>query len=148
MRAVDPVLVQLYQDARAAEFSTFLLTVGSGELPIIREIGEDVINVPEQTRSPAASVAELADRIYPNLADNYQDTDWLHQRDILTTRNADAEVVNNTLIDLLPGAARQYHSVDTMTDPDAVPVPTEVLNSIELSGMPSHILTLKVSQGL
>ena len=54
-------------------------------------------------------------------------------------------MVNDILIDMLPGAATQYHSVDTMTDPEAVPVPTEVLNRIELSGLPSHVLTLKVS---
>ena len=136
--------VQLQHDNRAAEFSAFLLRVGNGELPIVRELG-DVINVPEQIRSPATTVEELAARIFPDLDANYEDADWLHQRAILTTRNADAAVVNDALMELLPGPTSHYRSVDTMTDPDAVPMPTEVLNSIELSGLPSHALTLKVS---
>ena len=137
--------VQLHQDARAAEFSAFLLRIGNGELPVIRELGEDVINVPQQICSPATNVAELAVRIFPDLAANYEDADWLHQRAILTPRNADAAVVNDALTEMLPGPEVHYRSVDSMTDPEAVPVPTEVLNSIEMSGLPSHVLTLKVS---
>ncbi|XP_043217555.1 ATP-dependent DNA helicase pif1-like [Amphibalanus amphitrite] len=136
--------VQLHQDARAAEFSDFLLRVGNGELPIVRELGEDVIDVPLEIRSPATSVAELAVRIFPDLAANYVDTEWLHQRAILTPRNSDVDKVNQVLMEMLPGATAEYRSIDSMTDPEAVPMPTEVLNSLELSGLPSHHLTLKV----
>ena len=137
--------VQLHQDARAAEFSAFLLRVGNGELPIVRELGEDAVHVPEEIRSPARNIEELAARIFPDLAANYQDAEWLHQRAILTARNVDADAVNDVVMGLLPGALAHYNSVDTMTDADAVPMPTEVLNSIELSGLPSHLLRLKVS---
>ncbi|XP_043210441.1 uncharacterized protein LOC122375236 [Amphibalanus amphitrite] len=124
--------VQLHQDARAAEFSDFLLTVGNGELPIVRELGEDVIDVPPEIQSPATSVAELAVRIFPDLAANYVDTEWLHQRAILTPRNSDVDKVNQVLMEMLPGATAEYRSIDSMTDPEAVPMPTEVLNSLEL----------------
>ena len=69
----------------------------------------------------------------------------LKQRTIPTARNVDAEDVNNVLMEALPGAAAHYRSIDSMTDPEAVPVPTEVLNSIELSSPPSHLLTFKAS---
>ena len=145
MRLETNMRVQLHQDARAAEFSAFLLRVGNGELPIVREMGDDVINIPPEIRSPATSVAELAARVFPDLADNYENAEWLHQRAILTTRNTDATAVNDVITDMIPGAPSRYISVDTMTDPEAVPMPTEVLNSIELSGLPSHVLTLKVN---
>ncbi|KAF0303442.1 hypothetical protein FJT64_024559 [Amphibalanus amphitrite] len=120
------------------------LQLGNGELPIVRELGEDVIDVPPESRSPATSVAELAVRIFPDLAANYVDTEWLHQRAILTPRNSDVDKVNQVLMEMLPGATAEYRSIDSMTDPEAVPMPTEVLNSLELSGLPSHRLTLKV----
>ena len=135
----------LQHDDRAAEFSGFLLRVGNGELPVVHELGDDVIRVPAQIRSPATSVTELAGRIFPELERRYGDTEWLHQRAILTPLNADTAVVNDEMMEMLPGAAVNYRSVDTMSDPEAVPVPTEVLNSIELSGLPSHALKLKVS---
>ncbi|KAF0302748.1 hypothetical protein FJT64_025176 [Amphibalanus amphitrite] len=89
-------------------------------------------------------VAELAVRIFPDLAANYVDTEWLHQRAILTPRNSDVDKVNQVLMEMLPGATAEYRSIDSMTDPEAVPMLTEVLNSLELSGLPSHRLTLKL----
>ncbi|KAF0299096.1 hypothetical protein FJT64_003644 [Amphibalanus amphitrite] len=56
----------------------------------------------------------------------------------------DVDNVNQVLMEMLPGATAEYRSIDSMTDPEAVPMPTEVLNSLELSGLPSHRLTLKV----
>lgn len=45
----------------------------------------------------------------------------------------------------IPCAATVYASFDTpATDEDALQYPTEFLNSIEISGLPPHILSLKV----
>ena len=44
-----------------------------------------------------------------------------------------------------PGEVRVFKSVDTaMSDDEAVQYPTELLNSLELPGMPPHELSLKV----
>lgn len=135
----------LHGDQRAGEFAAFLLRVGNGELPALGEIGPDTIAVPEEIRSPARDVGELATRVFPDIQVNYRDPDWLRQRAIITTLNADVDAVNGLIMERLPGEAHTYHSVDSMADPEAVPMQVEVLNTIQMSGLPQHTLILKVS---
>ena len=45
----------------------------------------------------------------------------------------------------VPGEEKVYHSVDIMADSDAVPLPTEVLNKIEISGVSAHQIRLNAS---
>ncbi|XP_018496512.1 ATP-dependent DNA helicase PIF6-like [Galendromus occidentalis] len=45
----------------------------------------------------------------------------------------------------IPGEAKTYRSIDTLMEQDeVVNYPTEFLNSLDLPGMPPHILTLKL----
>ncbi|XP_037088893.1 uncharacterized protein LOC119109382 [Pollicipes pollicipes] len=47
-------------------------------------------------------------------------------------------------VKLLPAEPEHvYRSVDSMSDPDAVPLATKIRNGIELSGMPAHCIRLK-----
>ena len=47
---------------------------------------------------------------------------------------------------LLPGQCTNYKSIDTVPDETtATLLPVEFLNTLEISGMPSHQLLLKVS---
>ena len=134
----------LYGDAEAGAFADFLLRVGAGQLDILRHLGEDTVEVPNSVRSPARSLAELTARIYPNVEERYRDDQWLQERVILTVLNADAAKVNDMLTSRLPTEERLYTSVDSMADTDAVPIATEVLNCLEVSGIASHLLRLKV----
>ena len=53
--------------------------------------------------------------------------------------------MNDSLLETLPGDATTYMSIDTVTNvDDAVCYPTEFLNSLEIPGLPPHILSLKV----
>ena len=50
-----------------------------------------------------------------------------------------------TLVEQLPGDCCDYRSLDTIPDESqAVHFPTEFLNSLEVSGLPQHLLLLKV----
>ena len=51
---------------------------------------------------------------------------------------------NNQLLDDFPGDVVVYKSIDTVPDQNAVTDPTKFLNSLELLGMPPHILNLKL----
>lgn len=53
--------------------------------------------------------------------------------------------INNEIIQILPEEERIYKSIDSViNDEDSINYPTEVLNSMEFSGIPSHRLKLKV----
>ena len=62
----------------------------------------------------------------------------------LASRNDCVAHVYNQLLDDFPGDVVAYKSIDTVPDQNAVTDPTKFLNSLELSGMPPHILKLKV----
>ena len=62
----------------------------------------------------------------------------------LASRNGCVAHVNNQLLDDFSGDVVVYKSIDTVPDQNAVTYPTKFLNSLELSGMPLHILNLKL----
>ncbi|XP_043211412.1 uncharacterized protein LOC122375900, partial [Amphibalanus amphitrite] len=133
-------------DDQAGEFANFLLRVGDGRLPVVAQ--PDSVQVPELVVSPARSLAALVDRIFPDMAGRHRDEEWLHERAILSPLNATVDRANEAALALLPGETVTYASVDTISDDDnedhGPPVPTEVLNAIDVSGMPSHRLQVKV----
>ena len=115
-----------------------------GALPTVPQAGDDMVQLPAELRSPTQSLQHLADNISGDMADHLGDAEWLQQRAILTPLNADVDRVNSIVPARLPTAERLYMSVDTVEDDVAVPLPTEVLNVAEISGMPCHQLRLKV----
>ena len=61
------------------------------------------------------------------------------------THNDSAAKVNGILMARIPNPAVAYTSVNSMVDEEqSVTFPAEFLNSIEVSGLPQHILSLKV----
>ncbi|KAF0298467.1 ATP-dependent DNA helicase PIF1 [Amphibalanus amphitrite] len=134
--------VQLQGDLEAGEYATFLSQLGSGRLPLCPGT-LDSVTVPPTVLSPARSLAELVERIYPDLAQNCQNLEWLEERTILTVLNSDAKIINDHVMESMPGQEKVYDSVDTMTDTNAVPLTAEVLNKIEISGLPPHKIRLK-----
>ncbi|XP_043216968.1 uncharacterized protein LOC122379102 [Amphibalanus amphitrite] len=132
----------LQGDLEAGEYATFLSQLGSGRLPLCPGT-LDSVTVPPTVLSPARSLAELAERIYPDLAQNCQNLEWLEERTILTVLNSDAKIINDHVMESMPGQEKVYDSVDTMTDTNTVPLTAEVLNKIEISGLPPHKIRLK-----
>ena len=68
----------------------------------------------------------------------------MRQRAILAPRNDSIDKINIQLLQLLPGIAGSFLSIDTLLEKDeAIRYPTEFLNSLQPSGMPPHNLILK-----
>ena len=71
-------------------------------------------------------------------------------KDILTPRNENVDEINAYTISRTDGVSRDYFSSDsfeisdTTSDQNDTLYAVEYLNSLELSGLPSHKLTLKV----
>ena len=71
---------------------------------------------------------------------------WLSERCILAPLNKTTHTINATLVVQLPGESVEYRSLDSVFDESqAVHFPIEFLYSLEVSGFPSHVLSLKIS---
>ena len=63
----------------------------------------------------------------------------------MAARNATVDRINFKMLEKISGQCRIYKSFDaTLEQSDAVQYPTEFLNSLNPSGLPSHRLALKV----
>ena len=124
-----------------AEFSRTLLAIGNGSIAAdangmidMTQIGECVNNT-----------NELFDKVYPDLAANVHDIEWLCSRALLAPKNDEVDKLNTLLLAQIDGEMKCYNSVDTVTDPEmATSFPVEFLNSLDLPGMPPHKLELKI----
>jgi len=69
----------------------------------------------------------------------------LHERAILAPRNKEVSLINAMVLSYLPGAQVNFLSTDFAEDTEVVNTyPSEFLNTLEVSGMPSHKLLLKI----
>ncbi|GFW21173.1 ATP-dependent DNA helicase [Trichonephila clavipes] len=68
---------------------------------------------------------------------------WLSMRAILAAKNIDVNTINFTIQHGIPSEMTTYKSIDTVENQyEVVNYPTEFLNSLDLPGMPPHVLTL------
>ena len=125
------------------DFSQYLLDVGEGKVEIHTELGEDVIQIPKQYL--VTSLDELISQVFPGIQSGYSDKYTLAQRAILTPKNENVDKINEMVMDKFPGLGKKYLSADTVAEEDLHNAyPLDFLNSITLSGMPPHSMTLKV----
>ena len=88
---------------------------------------------------------QLIEEVYDTFNQQCTNPDYFKKRAILTGTNSDVKELNESLLHRVPGETKTYLSIDPCMDPDdAAYVGTEVLNNIEMSGMPEHRLLLKV----
>ena len=125
------------------DFSQYLLDVGEGKVEIHTELGEDVIQIPKQYL--VTSLDELISQVFPGIQSGYSDKYTVAQRAILTPKNENVDKINEMVMDKFPGLGKKYLSADTVAEEDLHNAyPLDFLNSITLSGMPPHSMTLKV----
>ena len=104
-----------------------------------------MISIPFELGVCTNDKTTFIDQIYPNIESNFQNIDWLSERAILTPHNSSVNSFNEHLLESLPGENIVLPSVDsTTTEDEAVLYPTEFLNSLNPSGLPRHLLRLKI----
>lgn len=132
---------RLFNDPDSANFSNDLMEIGNGTF---KHDINDIISL-EDTFNVASDTLDLISKVYSNLRQNYKNINWLSERSILAPTNVDVNTINEICLKKLPTKYYTYGSIDTVMDADdSVHYPTEILNSFEFSGVPSHILNLKV----
>ena len=120
-----------------------MLAIGDGSENVHTDVGEDIIQIPEQYL--VKTIEALIKKVFPLVGTCYPDKYFVSRCAILTPRNDDVDMINEWIIEKFPGAAATYRSADTVAEDDLRNAyPTEFLNSITLSGMPPLSMTLKV----
>jgi len=135
--------VYLCGDQAAGQFAEQLLARGDGKFPTDEDT-IDMVQLPETMGTFVCNIDELVARVYPDLLLNFTNIAWLSERCFLAPLNKTTRTINTTLVEQLPGDCIQYKSLDSVPDESqAVEFPTEFLNSLEVSGLPPHLFTLK-----
>ncbi|KAJ8936716.1 hypothetical protein NQ314_012188 [Rhamnusium bicolor] len=130
---------------RSEAYAEWLLALGEGRLPYTSFEGRlrlpnDLIEIPRIFHSP--SLEHLLDYVYGGVFDGNEVGD----RAILCPTNATVDELNSLILDRLGTEVTSYFSVDSVKeDPgDRLRIPMDLLNSVNVSGLPPHELKLKV----
>ncbi len=94
---------------------------------------------------PPTDTRAMVMAIYPRLHEGQTTNEYLHERAILAPRNKEVSLINTMVLSYLPSAQVDFLSADSAEDKEvANTYPSEFLNTLEVSGMPSHKLPLKI----
>jgi ATP-dependent DNA helicase PIF1 len=138
-----------------AEFSKWILDVGDGNIECRAKDGElepSWITIPHDLLliTSGDRLQRLVDTVYLGLHANYLSETYLTERAILCPTNDVTEIVNDHIVALIPGDAKEYPSSDSISkngpnhESYQMLYPVEFLNSLGGNNFPLHNLTLKV----
>nr|GFD38633.1 hypothetical protein [Tanacetum cinerariifolium] len=128
------------------------LNIGDGKLGGPND-GEAVIDIPDDLliKDSHNPVGSLVQSVYPSFLDKLNDATYFQKRAILAPTYEVVEVINDHLLDLIPGKEKVYYSSDSICKSEGLDdnfnesiYSLDVLNGLKLSGVPNHRLALKV----
>jgi len=133
------------------QFANWILSIGDGKIGDVRD-GDCVVDIPHDllVENSGDPINDIVCSTYPNLVCNLSDEKFFHDRAILAPTIELVEKVNDYIMTMVPGDEKEYLSCDSVCkcDDDIRVdhrwITTEFLNDIKCSGMPNHILILKV----
>ncbi|XP_075188624.1 uncharacterized protein LOC142288848 [Anomaloglossus baeobatrachus] len=141
--------LQLINNMRSTDpdYSKWLLKHGNGELTNQYNLGEDIIEIPEDMLCKDCIVTEVfGQRLNIDINDK-NNVNKASSYAILCAKNEDVTLLNSRVMDRMPGEYKLYKSddsIDVDNEDEREHYPVEFLNSVTPSGMPSHILQLKI----
>ena len=120
-------------------FCEFLLRVGNGDEPTIRE---NLILLPEQLtiKHSQDGIPEksIIKEIFQNLQENAARAKYVIERAILASRNDHVDKINNNLISQFPGESKIFNSYDSAEDDTNNYNQEEYVNTLTPNGLPPH----------
>ncbi|GFV78988.1 ATP-dependent DNA helicase [Trichonephila clavipes] len=88
---------------------------------------------------------ELIDHVFPNMQQHIFYEKGLCERTILVPKNETVAKINKKILGEIASETSVYNSIDTViSSDDTTSYPVEFLNFLDLSGVASHKLELKV----
>ena len=121
----------------------WLLKLGENRLPTYGSVDDsNIIEVPQDMYRD--SKEKVIQAVYDDFKRYIGDKEYFKSRIVLAATNEIVDEVNDKMVDKMDGDGHVFTSVDTVGDYDTQTMfPTEYLNSLNLSGLPKHELTLK-----
>ena len=141
--------IQASGDRALEEFDRWSLGIGNGDCSSIilpeQYISTKITpNSAQNTNSEGEAMIKFCDKVFPNIANNINNPDWLDGRTILAPTNKEVNMINNTLELKLPGITDKLSSADYLeNNQDLLRFNEEYLNSLTPAGFPPHDLRLK-----
>ncbi|XP_008189577.1 uncharacterized protein LOC103311658 [Acyrthosiphon pisum] len=135
-------LVQNMCAGNDADFASWLLQLGNGQLPAVDGV-PDTVQIP---REMVCDVADLIDFVYPQQM-SLANVKEFARRVVVCPTNEGCRWVNGDVLERVDGREMTYTGVDTVMADEADEVanfPTEFLNDLVRDGIPPFRLTLKV----
>jgi len=133
--------------AGSQDYADWLIQLGNGTLPPHPKLNiPDMIEIPGEFFNYDRSLFEH-DFGVPALLLDPVVSEKIFSRTILCTKNGDCLRVNNQIIKDMRSALHEYRSIDTIDSDDLEEIenyPTEALNFFDVSGIPTHLLKMKV----
>jgi ATP-dependent DNA helicase PIF1 len=135
--------VYLRGDQDAGNFASLLLQIGDGSVAEC----DGFVKIDNALGVVLHCLANMISEVYPDIENlPKKDFKWLCERAIVTPKNSSTEEINDMVMKKINTESKVYKSIDTVVNIDeAVHYPTEFLNSLTPSGLPTHRLHLKVS---
>ncbi len=126
------------------QWAKFLLQIGNGSYSSPK-VPKGFVKLPQNIISKSKSLTQFIDEIYPDIEQQYINRLYLSDRAILTPKNDGVDEINDMIINKIPGEVFEFKSRDTVYDErEAYLYPTEFLNNLNISGLPQHILKVKI----
>ena len=136
-------------DPHLEEFDKWTLDIGNGVKSSIKAPANMVAtriipNSKDNSASEGDAMAQFSEKIFPNLAENIGDKSWIDGRAILAPTNKEVQMLNDILIEKLPGSSEVIRSADQIENTDGqISFNVEYLNTLTPSGFPPHSLILR-----
>ncbi|XP_026378650.1 uncharacterized protein LOC113273096 [Papaver somniferum] len=139
-----------------SEFGKWILDLGDGKLPEKAIEGKDEeptwIKIPDDLliKADENPIEAIVDAVYPDLIARFKDKNYLRERCILAQKNEIVDHINDYVVSMLPGEEHVFLSSDSISPQSydfenaELSYNQEYLNAQKLSGVPNHVLRLKL----
>ncbi|XP_022023686.1 uncharacterized protein LOC110923942 [Helianthus annuus] len=134
------------------EFAKWIIDIGEGNVGDDND-GDAIIEIPDDLliTDICNPIQSLIDFVYPSIIQQFRISGFFPERAILAPKNEVVHEINDRLLSLFPGDAKEYLSSDSICQTEQILdsfqqslYSTENLNALKISGLPNHRLVLKV----
>ena len=121
------------------KYQTFLLNLGKGNLP---SNDDGNINIPNELIETGFKVEDkmqdaAIEFVYGDINEHVNDANYIVSNEIICPHNRNVKTINEKIVDMLESLEYTSYSSDSAKD-DYLEMSEEVLNTFEVSVLPSH----------